>query len=236
MRKFDTKVQHLKYKVLREVARLALEKIVELESIDATDDEVSAEFENLAKAYNMSADEVKKFVENEAVKADLCVKKAVDLVKANADVTAANKVKTDAENALANFIANVELDYTAKTAELEASLKYKQNLANTLGFAVNLYLSEDALSCAQGEAKFVEYLEEQLKAVKATLINYEYAVAHAEYKLQLVKDGDFTAAENVATIKAELETLEAEKADIVAALNAAIEELAKAEEIWFAAE
>ena len=67
--------------------RLALEKIVELESIDATDDEVSAEFENLAKAYNMSADEVKKFVENEAVKADLCVKKAVDLVKANAEIT-----------------------------------------------------------------------------------------------------------------------------------------------------
>ena len=67
--------------------RLALEKIVELESIDATDDEVNAEFENLAKAYNMSADEVKKFVENEAVKADLCVKKAVDLVKANAEIT-----------------------------------------------------------------------------------------------------------------------------------------------------
>ena len=67
--------------------RLALEKIVELEAIDATDDEVNAEFENLAKAYNMSADEVKKFVENEAVKADLCVKKAVDLVKANAEIT-----------------------------------------------------------------------------------------------------------------------------------------------------
>ena len=67
--------------------RLALEKIVELEAIDATDDEVSAEFENLAKAYNMSADEVKKFVEAEAVKADLCVKKAVDLVKANAKIT-----------------------------------------------------------------------------------------------------------------------------------------------------
>ena len=67
--------------------RLALEKIVELEGIDATDDEVSAEFENLAKTYNMSADEVKKFVENEAVKADLCVKKAVDFVKANAEIT-----------------------------------------------------------------------------------------------------------------------------------------------------
>ena len=35
----------------------------------------------------MSADEVKKFVENEAVKADLCVKKAVDFVKANAEIT-----------------------------------------------------------------------------------------------------------------------------------------------------
>ena len=67
--------------------RLALEKIAELENIDATEDEVNAEYENLSKAYNMPADEVKKYVEADAVKADLCVKKAVDLVKANAEIT-----------------------------------------------------------------------------------------------------------------------------------------------------
>ena len=73
--------------------RLALEKIVELESITATDEEADAEYENLAKAYNMPVDEVKKFVDVDAIKADLCVKKAVDFVKANAKVTKARKKK-----------------------------------------------------------------------------------------------------------------------------------------------
>ena len=67
--------------------RLALEKIAELEGITAGDDEIDAEYESMAKAYNMSADEIKKFVEADVVKADICVKKAVDFVKANADVT-----------------------------------------------------------------------------------------------------------------------------------------------------
>ena len=67
--------------------RLALEKIAELEGITAGDDEIEAEYESMAKAYNMSADEIKKFVEADAVKADICVKKAVDFVKVNADVT-----------------------------------------------------------------------------------------------------------------------------------------------------
>ena len=73
--------------------RLALEKIVELESITATDEEADAEYENLAKAYNMPVEEVKKFVDVDAIKADLCVKKAVDFVKANAKVTKARKKK-----------------------------------------------------------------------------------------------------------------------------------------------
>ena len=67
--------------------RLALEKIVELEGITATEDEINAEYENLSKAYNMSADEIKKFVEADALMADVCVKKAVDFVKENADIT-----------------------------------------------------------------------------------------------------------------------------------------------------
>ena len=67
--------------------RLALEKIVELEAITASDEEVEAEYENLATAYGMKAEEVKKYVEADAVRADLCVKKAVDFVKANADIT-----------------------------------------------------------------------------------------------------------------------------------------------------
>ena len=67
--------------------RLALEKVVELEGIVASDEEAEAEYENLAKAYGMKAEEVKGYVDAEAVNADLCVKKAVDFVKENASVT-----------------------------------------------------------------------------------------------------------------------------------------------------
>lgn len=67
--------------------RLALEKIVELENITASDEDVEAEYENLAKAYGMQAEDVKSYVDADAVKADLCVKKAVDFVKENATVT-----------------------------------------------------------------------------------------------------------------------------------------------------
>ena len=67
--------------------RLALEKIVELENITASDEEAEAEYENLAKAYGMQADDVKNYVDADSVKADLCVKKAVDFVKENASVT-----------------------------------------------------------------------------------------------------------------------------------------------------
>ena len=68
--------------------RLALEKIVELEGIDATAEEVDAEYANLATAYGLDADKVKELVEADAIKSDLCVKKAVDFVKANATVKA----------------------------------------------------------------------------------------------------------------------------------------------------
>jgi len=67
--------------------RLALEKIVEFEGITATAEEIDAEYENLSKAYNMSSDEIKKFIEADALNSDVCVKKAVDFVKANADIT-----------------------------------------------------------------------------------------------------------------------------------------------------
>ena len=84
----DTLREQFKPMAERQVkTRLALEKIVELESISATDEEADAEFENLAKAYGMTADKVKEVVEVDAVKADLCVKKAVEFVKANANVT-----------------------------------------------------------------------------------------------------------------------------------------------------
>lgn len=66
--------------------RLALEKIAELENLEPTEEEVEAEFEKLAKTYEMEVDKIKNIVADAQVKADLKNQKAVDFVKANAVV------------------------------------------------------------------------------------------------------------------------------------------------------
>lgn len=61
--------------------RLALEKIVELEGIEATDEEAAAEFDKLAETYKMEVEQVKMYIREEDIKKDICVGKAVDLIK-----------------------------------------------------------------------------------------------------------------------------------------------------------
>ncbi len=67
--------------------RLALEKIVELENIEATEEELDARFEEMAKQYNMEVDAVKKAIPAEELAKDVAVGKAIDLVKENAVIT-----------------------------------------------------------------------------------------------------------------------------------------------------
>ena len=64
--------------------RLALEKIAELESLDATEEEINAEYERIANAYSVDVEEVKKMILAEDIKKDLVVAKAMALVKENA--------------------------------------------------------------------------------------------------------------------------------------------------------
>ena len=71
--------------------RLALEKIVELENIEATEDELNARFEEMAKQYNMEVDAVKKAIPAEELAKDVAVGKAIDLVKENAVITEVEK-------------------------------------------------------------------------------------------------------------------------------------------------
>lgn len=67
--------------------RLALEKIVELEGLDASAEELEAEFIKLADNYKMDVEQVKKYVPADQLKQDLLVNKAIDLVKTTAVVT-----------------------------------------------------------------------------------------------------------------------------------------------------
>ena len=67
--------------------RLAMEAIVAKEGITASDEEFETEVKRIADAYQMEADKVRSVVNEEAVKADLAVNKAIDFIKEKANVT-----------------------------------------------------------------------------------------------------------------------------------------------------
>ncbi len=64
--------------------RLALEKIVELENIVPTAEEIEARFAEYAEQYKMDVEKIKSFIPEKELSADLAVSKAMDLVKASA--------------------------------------------------------------------------------------------------------------------------------------------------------
>ena len=68
-------------------ARLCLETVAALENVEATEEELNAEYANIATAYNMEADKVRELVDNDMVVADIKVKKAMQIVKDAAVIT-----------------------------------------------------------------------------------------------------------------------------------------------------
>ncbi|MBQ2729640.1 MAG: trigger factor [Clostridia bacterium] len=68
-------------------ARLALEKIAELENLAASDEEVEEEFTRLSEVYNMPVDKIKESIDAADLAEDIKVKKALELVKAEAVIT-----------------------------------------------------------------------------------------------------------------------------------------------------
>lgn len=67
--------------------RLALEKIVELEKIEATEEDINAQIEKMAKDYGMEVDQIKAAVPATEIAKDLAVGKAIDFIKENAVIT-----------------------------------------------------------------------------------------------------------------------------------------------------
>ncbi len=67
--------------------RLALEKIVELEKIEATEEDINAQLEKMAKDYGMEVEQIKNAVPSEEIAKDLAVGKAIDFIKDNAVIT-----------------------------------------------------------------------------------------------------------------------------------------------------
>ena len=66
--------------------RLALEKIAEIENIEVTDEDVEKEFNSMAEQYKMELDKVKAAIPADAVKNDLKIEKALDLVRSAAKI------------------------------------------------------------------------------------------------------------------------------------------------------
>ncbi len=80
--------------------RLALEKIAEIEGIVASEDDISEEYENIAKAYGVTAEQAKENIPEDMIAADMKVKKAVELVKEKAVITEkAPEEKTEKKSA-----------------------------------------------------------------------------------------------------------------------------------------
>lgn len=68
--------------------RLALEQIAAQENIEVSEEDTNAEYEEIAKSYNMKVEEVRERILAEDINADLKVKKAMELVEAAASYTA----------------------------------------------------------------------------------------------------------------------------------------------------
>ena len=68
-------------------SRLVLEAVAKAENIEVSEDDLNAELEKMAETYQMEADKLKELVgdaEKEAIKLDIAVQKAVDLVRDSA--------------------------------------------------------------------------------------------------------------------------------------------------------
>lgn len=66
--------------------RLALEKIAEQENIQVSDEDIEKEYAEMAEQYKMDVEKVKSAIPAEAVKNDLRIEKALDLVRESAKI------------------------------------------------------------------------------------------------------------------------------------------------------
>ena len=111
-------------------ARLALEKIAALENLEATEEDIEAEYTRIAEAYNISADEVKKAIDASAIAEDMKVKKAMDFVKENAVIGAAAPKKAPAKKTT-TAKSTTEKSSSAKSTTTKSSTATTKKAAST---------------------------------------------------------------------------------------------------------
>ena len=97
--------------------RLALEKIVALEGLTATEEEIAAEYEKMAAAYGIEAEQVKAALPESEVVGSIALNKAIDLVKASAVIKDVAEKKAPAKKPAAKKTTAKKT--TTKKAETE---------------------------------------------------------------------------------------------------------------------
>jgi trigger factor len=96
---------------------LALEKIIEKEKIEVTEEDIEAEYKKYADAYNMDIDTIKKAVSAESLKPELASRKAIDLIVDSAAVTEEKAAKKTAEKKPATKKTTAKKPAAKKTSE-----------------------------------------------------------------------------------------------------------------------
>lgn len=96
--------------------RLALEKIVELESIIVSEEEIEGEFKKIAEMYKMELDKIKSYVPEIEITKDLAVQKAITLVKNMSEITMVVEEKK-------SNISENDTEKSKKTTTIKAKAK-----------------------------------------------------------------------------------------------------------------
>ena len=66
--------------------RLALEQVAADENIEVTAEDIEKEYNELAEQYKMDVDKVKAALAEDAIKGDIKIEKALDLIRDNAKI------------------------------------------------------------------------------------------------------------------------------------------------------
>ena len=78
-------------------ASVTLEKIMEVEGIDVSEEELAAEYESLAKQYEMEVEKIKSMVPEDEIKGSIKSRKAVKIIVDSAVAVAPKKEEASSE-------------------------------------------------------------------------------------------------------------------------------------------
>jgi len=105
-------------------SRLALEAVVKAEAIEVSDKELEAEYKKLADMYQMEVDQIKPYIPADELKMDTAVGKALDVIKANAEIIE-KKVEAPKKTAAKKSTSTAKKSTSTKSTETKSTAAKK---------------------------------------------------------------------------------------------------------------